>query len=83
MFTLGLMLHEIMTGEVPFGGKTVDEAVLEIGRGERPSVVGLDGEGVVGVMVRMWDGDAEQRPRLREVVEELERYGGLCGLRGE
>ena len=69
VFTLGLMLHEMLTGEVPFGEMNPSEAAKRIGIGERPSVGGIDGNGMVEAMTRMWSADVKERPSLSEVVE--------------
>ena len=74
-----LMLYELLTGEAPFGESTPIEAARRLGNGERPSVDGIDESDVRRVMVRMWSEDANDRPSLKEVMEEMRRIGGLRG----
>ncbi len=71
IWALGVVLHELLTGHVPFKGETIAEVAIKIGtraptclRAERPDAP----EGLQAVILRCLEKDRERR------------YGNMAGL---
>eukprot|EP00770_Monocercomonoides_exilis_P004738 MONOS_4715.1-p1 / transcript=MONOS_4715.1 / gene=MONOS_4715 / organism=Monocercomonoides_exilis_PA203 / gene_product=unspecified product / transcript_product=unspecified product / location=Mono_scaffold00128:96627-104027(+) / protein_length=2466 / sequence_SO=supercontig / SO=protein_coding / is_pseudo=false len=71
VFTLGLILHEVTTGEVPLSECGAEEAQEMIRDGVRPLTEGIEGEDLVELMEKMWADEPKERPTLIEVKESL------------
>ncbi|KAH7825032.1 uncharacterized protein MONOS_12396 [Monocercomonoides exilis] len=71
IFTLGLILHEMTTGEVPLSECNAEEAQEMMRDGVRPLTEGIEGEELVEVMEKMWADEPGGRPSLDEVIRFL------------
>ncbi|KAH7816514.1 uncharacterized protein MONOS_10987 [Monocercomonoides exilis] len=68
VFTLGLILHEMTTGEVPFSECIAEEAQDMIRDGVRPLTEGIEGEDLIKLIEKMWADKPNERPTLVEVI---------------
>ncbi|KAH7819654.1 putative Protein tyrosine and serine/threonine kinase [Monocercomonoides exilis] len=78
VFTLGLILHEMTTGEVPLSECDAEEAQEMMRDGVRPLTEGIEGEDLVELMEKMWADEPRDRPSLNEIIkllEEIYQYG--------
>ncbi|KAH7831780.1 uncharacterized protein MONOS_1932 [Monocercomonoides exilis] len=71
VFSLGLILHEMTTGEVPLSECGAEEAQEMMRDGVRPLTEGIEGEEMVELMERMWADEPNERPSLAEVIQLL------------
>ncbi|KAH7831219.1 uncharacterized protein MONOS_3808 [Monocercomonoides exilis] len=71
VFTLGLILHEMTTGEVPLSECDAEEAQEMMRDGVRPLIEGIEGEEMVELIERMWADEPDGRPTLGEVIQSL------------
>ncbi|KAH7816349.1 putative Protein tyrosine and serine/threonine kinase [Monocercomonoides exilis] len=71
VFTLGLVLHEMTTGEVPLSECEAEEAQEMMRDGVRPLTEGIEGEDLIELMEKMWADEPNERPTLAEVKESL------------
>ncbi|KAH7821050.1 uncharacterized protein MONOS_11674 [Monocercomonoides exilis] len=71
VFALGLILHEMTTGEVPLSECIAEEALEMMKDGVRPLTEGIEGEDLVEVMEKMWADEPNERPTLAEMKELL------------
>ncbi|KAH7816886.1 uncharacterized protein MONOS_14143 [Monocercomonoides exilis] len=71
VFTLGLILHEMTTGEVPLSECNAEEAQEMMRDGVRPLTEGIEGTEMVEVMEKMWMDDPRGRPALAEVKRQM------------
>ncbi|KAH7818088.1 uncharacterized protein MONOS_5720 [Monocercomonoides exilis] len=79
VFSIGMMLWESLTLEVPFGEDSAEGAGQKIVRGERPEMKGVR-ESVFGEVVsQCLSWERSKRPRLGELKRE---FVGGCGARG-
>ncbi|KAH7832650.1 uncharacterized protein MONOS_9795 [Monocercomonoides exilis] len=77
VFTLGLILHEMTTGEVPLSECDAEEAQEMMRDGVRPLTEGIEGEDLVEVMEKMWADEPNDRPTLDEVIGLLKGINGV------
>ncbi|KAH7823551.1 uncharacterized protein MONOS_9436 [Monocercomonoides exilis] len=71
VFTLGLILHEMTTGEVPLSECEAEEAQEMMRDGVRPLTEGIEGEELIELMEKMWGDEPNDRPKLAEVIRLL------------
>ncbi|KAH7823902.1 putative Protein tyrosine and serine/threonine kinase [Monocercomonoides exilis] len=71
VFTLGLILHEMTTGEVPLSECDAEEAQEMMRDGVRPLTEGIEEEEMVELMEQMWADEPNDRPKLTEVIQLL------------
>eukprot|EP00770_Monocercomonoides_exilis_P012796 MONOS_12740.1-p1 / transcript=MONOS_12740.1 / gene=MONOS_12740 / organism=Monocercomonoides_exilis_PA203 / gene_product=unspecified product / transcript_product=unspecified product / location=Mono_scaffold00727:11209-17001(-) / protein_length=1930 / sequence_SO=supercontig / SO=protein_coding / is_pseudo=false len=71
VFTLGLILHEMTTGEVPLSECEAEEAQEMMRDGVRPLTEGIEGEYLMELMEKMWGDEPNDRPKLAEVIRLL------------
>ncbi|KAH7826986.1 uncharacterized protein MONOS_3540 [Monocercomonoides exilis] len=71
VFTLGLILHEMTTGEVPLSECNAEEAQEMMRDGVRPLTEGIEGEELIEVIEKMWGDEPNGRPSLAEVIALL------------
>eukprot|EP00770_Monocercomonoides_exilis_P009237 MONOS_9191.1-p1 / transcript=MONOS_9191.1 / gene=MONOS_9191 / organism=Monocercomonoides_exilis_PA203 / gene_product=unspecified product / transcript_product=unspecified product / location=Mono_scaffold00370:49811-55918(-) / protein_length=1875 / sequence_SO=supercontig / SO=protein_coding / is_pseudo=false len=71
VFTLGLILHEMTTGEVPLSECDAEEAQEMMRDGVRPLTEGIEGEELIELMEKMWADEPKERPTLGEVIQSL------------
>ncbi|KAK2959029.1 hypothetical protein BLNAU_6045 [Blattamonas nauphoetae] len=74
VFSLGLVLWEIETGQVPFGELDAVNAQRQSGTGIGPKMESLQNEDFVSLIRRCVSVDPEQRPTLTEVGEFLSSH---------
>ncbi|KAK2959010.1 hypothetical protein BLNAU_6026 [Blattamonas nauphoetae] len=74
VFSLGLVLWEIETGQVPFGELDAVNAQRQSGTGIGPKMESLQNEAFVSLIRRCVSVDPEQRPTLTEVGEFLSSH---------
>ncbi|KAH7826993.1 uncharacterized protein MONOS_15284 [Monocercomonoides exilis] len=72
VFTLGLILHEMTTGEVPLSECNAEEAQEMMRDGVRPLTEGIEGTEMVEVMEKMWTDEPNDRPSLVEVISSFD-----------
>ena len=80
MFSLGVTLFELLTGELPYPDGTVEETMVRHRDGRPESLWDWQGAwpiGLVDLVDRMLDRDPTERPTAEEVAR------GLRGLLGE
>ncbi|KAH7832661.1 uncharacterized protein MONOS_3984 [Monocercomonoides exilis] len=77
VFTLGLILHEMTTGEVPLSECDAEEAQEMMRDGVRPLTEGIEGEDLVEVMEKMWADEPNDRPTLDRVIGLLKGINGV------
>jgi serine/threonine protein kinase len=69
---------QVLTGELPFRGLRMGEIALNVVQGVRPtkpknaSAIGFS-DSLWSFVQRCWDGKMELRPKVAEVVTQLER----------
>ncbi|KAH7827019.1 putative Protein tyrosine and serine/threonine kinase [Monocercomonoides exilis] len=73
VFSLGLILHEMTTGEVPLSECNAEEAQEMIRDGVRPLTEGIEGEDLVELMESMWADEPNNRPSLVEVKKSIKK----------
>ncbi|KAH7827014.1 putative Protein tyrosine and serine/threonine kinase [Monocercomonoides exilis] len=73
VFSLGLILHEMTTGEVPLSECNAEEAQEMIRDGVRPLTEGIEGEELIEVMEKMWTDEPNDRPSLTEVKKSIKK----------
>ncbi|KAH7819198.1 uncharacterized protein MONOS_10303 [Monocercomonoides exilis] len=73
VYVLGLILHEMITGEVPLSECKAEEAQEMMRDGVRPLTEGIEGEELVEMMERMWKDDPNDRPTLKEVKKSIKK----------
>ncbi|KAK2949805.1 hypothetical protein BLNAU_15287 [Blattamonas nauphoetae] len=74
VFSLGLILWEIETGQVPFGELDAVNAQRQSGTGTPPKMESLKDEEFITLIHRCVSVDPEQRPTLTEVGEFLSSH---------
>eukprot|EP01103_Thecamoeba_quadrilineata_P015349 TRINITY_DN4823_c0_g1_i1.p1 TRINITY_DN4823_c0_g1~~TRINITY_DN4823_c0_g1_i1.p1 ORF type:complete len:545 (+),score=65.65 TRINITY_DN4823_c0_g1_i1:29-1663(+) len=80
IFSLGILLWEIWTREVPFAGESVDSIRTAIISQKRPKIPqGLDPV-YADLIRRCWDGDPSGRPSAREVNVQFNSLTGNSGI---
>jgi len=71
-------IFQVLTGRLPFPGLGIAEIVMNVVQGVRPtkpenaSAVGFS-DPLSSFVQRCWDGEVELRPKVAEVVSQLER----------
>ncbi|KAH7817975.1 uncharacterized protein MONOS_12720 [Monocercomonoides exilis] len=79
VFSMGMMLWEILTVEIPFGDYSAEGAGQKIVRGERPEMKGVRVSVFGEVVSRCLSWERSKRPRLGELKRE---FVGGCGASG-
>jgi len=88
IFSFGILLHEILTGNIPFSGKNEAALCLAIMGGHRPPFEELLEIGYVGeerlnqawaILQACWDEDPDTRPRAGEVGEMIQELHSFLG----
>ncbi|KAK2950966.1 hypothetical protein BLNAU_14044 [Blattamonas nauphoetae] len=74
VFSLGLVLWEIETGQVPYGELDAVNAQRQSGTGTPPKMESLKDEEFISLIHRCVSVDPEQRPTLTEVGEFLSSH---------
>ena len=77
VFAFGMLLHEILTGKLPFHGWRPATIVDEVPKGARPDVP--ENEDVFprelqALVRRCWDTDPNERPEFAEIVRILQNW---------
>jgi len=73
VFAFAMLVAEVMTGKLPFEGKSDSGAAHRIFKGERPELpqnaedIGLTPQ-IQELLQRCWDKDPAKRPTIDEVV---------------
>ncbi|KAH7822929.1 uncharacterized protein MONOS_8541 [Monocercomonoides exilis] len=73
VFALGLILHEMTTGEEPLSECDTEEAQEMMRDGVRPLTEGIEGEELVELMEKMWGDEPNDRPSLAKVKKWMKR----------
>ncbi|KAH7824993.1 uncharacterized protein MONOS_6799 [Monocercomonoides exilis] len=73
VFTLGLILHEMTTGEETLSECEAEEAQEMMRDGVRPLTEGIEEEEIVEVMEKMWANEPNDRCTLGEVIVLLKK----------
>jgi len=77
-------IFQVLTGRLPFPGLGMAEIVVNVVQGVRPikpenaSAIGLS-DPLWSFVQRCWDGEMELRPKVAEVVSQLERATAAWG----
>ncbi|KAK2948750.1 hypothetical protein BLNAU_16285 [Blattamonas nauphoetae] len=74
VFSLGLVLWEIETGQVPFGELDAVNAQRQSGTGIGPNIESLKNEEIIALIHRCLSVDPKQRPTLSEIGEFLSSH---------
>ncbi|KAH7816931.1 uncharacterized protein MONOS_4949 [Monocercomonoides exilis] len=73
VFTLGIILHEMTTGEVPLSECEAEEAQEMMRDGVRPLTEGIEEEELIELMEKMLADEPDSRPTLGEVIHLLRK----------
>jgi hypothetical protein len=81
-YAFGMVIYEVLSGQVPFHSCGVYDVVTKVNGGERPGRPrGVEGEwfvnGVWGLLERCWTHKPDDRPRIEDVLRCLEDVSGL------
>jgi serine/threonine protein kinase len=81
-YALGMVIYEVLSGQVPFNRCDVYAVVAKVGGGERPGRPrGAEGErftnGVWRILERCWTPNPDDRPRIEDVLRCLEEASGF------
>jgi serine/threonine protein kinase len=80
VYTLGMVLYELFTGQIPFANENHDMLPDRIVEGERPIFLPGDcGDFVVDLCDLCWKADLDDRPTMGEVTEKIVRLGSENG----
>jgi serine/threonine protein kinase len=71
VFSLGVIMWEVATRELPFAGDENARVALQIVEGKRPSIPANLPPGYADLMQACWHGEALQRPSAEEVAHML------------
>ncbi|KAK2955731.1 hypothetical protein BLNAU_9267 [Blattamonas nauphoetae] len=74
VFSLGLVLWEIETGQVPFGELDAVNAQRQSGTGIGPKMESLQNEEFIALILQCVSANPEQRPSLSEIGEFLSSH---------
>ncbi|XP_017261240.1 receptor-interacting serine/threonine-protein kinase 3-like isoform X2 [Kryptolebias marmoratus] len=73
IYSYGILLWSIFTGQEPYEGKNDSLVKLRIPEGDRPEVK-LEGmEELVTLMTKCWDKNPENRPKSEEIMKETKK----------
>ncbi|KAH7819118.1 uncharacterized protein MONOS_13696 [Monocercomonoides exilis] len=73
VYVLGLILYEMITGEVPLNECKAEKAQEMMKAGVRPMTEGIEGEELVELMEMMWGNEPNDRPTLKEVKKSIKK----------
>jgi serine/threonine protein kinase len=75
VYALGLLLHEIWCGEIPFDGASVDDIRRKFNKGEMPKIntTKLPRE-IVKIIQECIDKDPKKRPTIEKVMQMIKAY---------
>jgi len=82
VFAFGLLMYEIVTGQVPYGNNPVDILRYQVPNGLQPEFKGWEhadddvGRQLIAMMKRCWMTDPKLRPGICELYEELQQLLG-------
>lgn len=80
VFSLGILLHELLSGQIPYGKRNEASLILSVMDGGRPRLeavypkvvpFGPEVPQIIEVMKACWEQDPDTRPPASEVVERL------------
>jgi serine/threonine protein kinase len=72
VFSLGVIMWEVATRELPFAGDENARVALHIVEGKRPSIPANMPPGYADLMQACWHGEALQRPSAEQAAHMLE-----------
>ena len=81
-YALGMVIYEVLSGQVPFHHDEVYAVIAKVGGGERPGRPrGAEGEfftnGIWRILERCWTPNPDNRPRIEDVLlclEDVSRF---------
>ena len=71
VFSFGMIMYEVVTGLVPWDGKSVPKIMFALVGGRRPDLPADSPSSLRDLIVRCWDQEPENRPSMNIVVQEL------------
>ncbi|KAK2948167.1 K+ Transporter [Blattamonas nauphoetae] len=72
IFSLGMILWEVHTREIPFAEASAEEACIRLCAGERPSLATIADSTQAMLIERCWAHDPRRRPSIDEVIQILQ-----------
>jgi serine/threonine protein kinase len=74
VYAYGILLWEMLTGEVPFSGKQPFIIMQEIMRGERPKIPDDTPTGLRKLITSCWAQNPDDRPTFAQIVKVLKNH---------
>lgn len=74
VYAYGMVLFELLTGELPFAGLQQVDIVRAVGNGERPSIPEkYRSEAIVQLIEECWRQNPEDRPTFKEIYQQFDK----------
>ena len=74
VYAYGIMLWEMLTGEIPFGNKKAMAIMSEVTRGNRPKIPETTPQPLTTLISSCWAQRPEDRPTFDQVVKALKKH---------
>ncbi len=72
VYSYGILLWEIVTGEFPFEGQTTFQVIKGLSAGDRPVIPSGTDPGYAALIQECWNQDPTKRPTFLQILTKLE-----------